>query len=235
MSKHSASTFIASVFSLGAAALGAYAFLIRPWHLRWGATGDEPERRLLGDELTPLAKLQTTHAVTIRAPASDVWAWLVQIGQGRGGFYSYEWIENLLGLNMHNIDRIAPELQDFHAADQVPLAPGGKTALPVDIIVPGESIVMHIENGDLTKFAVMQPGLFRNLTWSFHLRRVDEHTTRLIERLRADWDETWQNRLMVRGYFEPGAFIMQRGMLLGIKARAERAAHERERARASQA
>lgn len=227
MSKRSTLSFITTAFSLGAAALGAYAFFVRPWHLRWGATDVEAGERLLGDDLTPRAKLHTTHAVTVHAPVADVWAWLVQIGQGRGGFYSHEWIENLLGLNIRNIDTISPDLQDFHAADQVPLAPGGRAALPVDIVVPGEAIVMHVEGADLTKFAVMQPGLFRNLTWSFHLRKVDAGTTRLIERVRADWDETWQNQLMVRGYFEPGAFVMQRGMLLGIKERAERAVQAR--------
>ncbi len=227
MSKRASLGFFTSLLSLGAVALGAYTFLLRPWHLRWGATDEEVNAHLTGDDLTPRPRMQTTHAITIHAPAEEVWSWLVQIGQGRGGFYSYDWIENLLGLRMHNVDEIKPELQELHAADQVSLAPDGKTALPIDIIIPNRAIVLHVEDARLTPFAVMQPGLYRSLTWSFHLRKTDDHTTRLIERTRADWDDTWQNRMIVHGYSEPGAFIMQRGMLLGIKARAERRAHEK--------
>ncbi len=227
MSKHSSFAFVTSLLSIFAAALGAYAFFVRPWHMRWGATDEEQKQYFTGDDLTPNARMQTTHAVTINAPAEEVWSWLVQMGQGRGGFYSYDWIENLLGLKMRNVNEIKPELQSLHAADQVPLSPDGKTALPIDIMIPNRAIVMHVENSDLTPFAVMQPGLYRNLTWSFHLRKIDDHTTRLIERTRADWDDTWQNRMAVRGYSEPGAFVMQRGMLLGIKERAERAAREK--------
>lgn len=227
MSKRSKLGFITSLLSLGAAALGAYAFFLRPWHMRWGATDEEANAHLTGDDLTPHPKMQTTHAITINAPVEEVWSWLVQMGQGRGGFYSYDWIENVLGLRMRNVDEIKPELQNLHAADQVPLAPDGKTALPIDIVIPNRAIVMHVEDADLTPFAVMQPGLYRSLTWSFHLRKIDDHTTRLIERTRADWNDTWPNRLIVRGYSEPGAFVMQRGMLLGIKERAERSAREK--------
>lgn len=227
MSKRSSLGTITSILSLGAAALGAYTFFLRPWHMRWGATDEEAGAHLTGDDLTPHPKMQTTHAVTIKAPAEEVWSWLVQMGQGRGGFYSYDWIENLLGLRMRNVDEIKPDLQSLHAADQVPLAPDGKTALPIDIVIPNRAIVMHVEDADLTPFAVMQPGLYRSLTWSFHLRKIDDNTTRLIERTRADWNDTWPNRLIVRGYSEPGAFVMQRGMLLGIKERAERSAREK--------
>lgn len=195
--------------------------------MRWGATDAEAKEHLTGDDLTPSAKLQTTHAITINAPLTDVWPWLLQIGQGRGGFYSYDWIENLLGLKMRNANEIKPELQEMHAADQVPLSPDGKTALPIDILIPRRTIVMHTEGGDLTPFAVMQPGLYRSLTWSFHVRKIDDNTTRLIERTRADWKESVWNRFIVRAYSEPGAFVMQRAMLLGIKERAENAAEQR--------
>ncbi len=215
--------------SLGAATVAAYAFFVRPWHLRWGATPEEAESWLPGDDLTPNPKLHATHAVTIHAPASEVWAWLVQIGQGRGGFYSYTWIENLLGLDIRTARRVRPELQHLHAADAIPLSPDGSAALPVDIVQPQRTLVLHGESLRPKGIAVLQAGAYSNLTWSFHLRPIDDQTTRLIERLRADWHHTWWRTLLIRAYLEPGTFIMQRRMLLGIKERAERAWAERQR------
>ena len=90
-------------------AIASYVLLIRPWHLRWGSSDEETEMKLPGDDLVQEAKLQATHAVTILAPPSQVWPWLIQIGQGRGGFYSYDWIENMMGLDIHNADNILPE------------------------------------------------------------------------------------------------------------------------------
>ena len=76
----------AAVAAASAAAVIAYAFRIRPWHLGWGATDEELNAPLTGDELVPQPKLKATHAITINAPAADVWPWLVQMGQNRGGF-----------------------------------------------------------------------------------------------------------------------------------------------------
>jgi hypothetical protein len=80
-----------------AAVAASYAFLIRPWHLHWGATDEEVKEPLPGDEVVSHPRLEATHAITIDAPASDIWPWLVQMGQNRGGFYSYTWLENLVG------------------------------------------------------------------------------------------------------------------------------------------
>jgi hypothetical protein len=77
---------------LGAAFPWAYAFAIRPWHLRWGATDEEVEKPLPGDELVPDPGIQSTRAITVHAPVEKVWQWLAQVGQDRGGFYSYEWL-----------------------------------------------------------------------------------------------------------------------------------------------
>src|SRR5829696_8726318 len=89
----------------------AYAFVIRPWHLRWGATGEEVDKPLPGDDLVPEPGIESTRAITVEAPAGKVWPWLAQVGQDRGGFYSYEWLENLAGAQMHNADRVHPEWQ----------------------------------------------------------------------------------------------------------------------------
>lgn len=84
----------------GAAMVSAYIFLMRPWHLRWGATTDEVSTPLPGDELVQNTRLNATHAIIINAPASTIWSWLVQIGENRGGFYSYSWLENLVGCHI---------------------------------------------------------------------------------------------------------------------------------------
>ena len=91
--------------------LVAYHLFVRPWYLDWGATDDERDRRLPGDELVPAPGSETTWAVTVEAPSDEVWPWIVQLGQGRGGFYSYSWLENLVGADIHNVDRIVPEFQ----------------------------------------------------------------------------------------------------------------------------
>ncbi len=229
MPKSSRLSTLLALSSVSAAAVAAYTFFVRPWHLRWGATPEEADSWLPGDDLTPNPKLCATHAVTIHAPASEVWAWLVQIGQGRGGFYSYTWIENLLGLDIRNAQRVRPDLQRLHAADAIPLSPDGSAALPVDIVQPGRTLVLHGESLRPKGVAVLHAGTYSNLTWSFHLRPINDQTTRLIERLRADWPDDWRRTLLIRAYLEPGTFIMQRRMLLGIKERAERAWAERQR------
>ena len=99
-----------------AAAALAYKSYVRPWHLRWGATDDEVNETLPGDGIKWNAKVQATHAISIDAPVQEVWRWLVQIGQGRGGFFSYDWLENMCGLEIHNIDEIRPDLQELRWA-----------------------------------------------------------------------------------------------------------------------
>jgi hypothetical protein len=81
--------------ALGSAATLAYLVAVRPWQHRWGATDAEVRAALPGDQYVPRARSQSTRAVTVAAPAAEVWRWLVQFGQGRAGFYSYNWLENL--------------------------------------------------------------------------------------------------------------------------------------------
>jgi hypothetical protein len=191
----------------GAAALSAYIFLIRPWHLRWGATDEETREPLPGDELVPEAQTCATHAVTINAPMSEVWPWLVQIGGDKGGFYSYSWLENLFGCRLRNADSLVPEWQGLKAGDEVwlhPMAP----PLPVEICEPERALVL----GSNTK----DPG-----TWGFFLKKVDDNTTRLIVRGRGYFGRGLLKRLGLYVLFEPAHFIMERKMLLGIKQRAE--------------
>jgi hypothetical protein len=123
---------------LGTAATVLYALLIRPWHLRWGAEPEDEQRELRGDELLPEGETRILHAVTIQAPVERVWPWLAQIGQDRGGFYSYEWLENLAGCEMENADRIHPEWQHRELGETVRLHPAG--GLRVSVFEPGRAL-----------------------------------------------------------------------------------------------
>ncbi len=189
----------------GAVALAAYALFVRPWHLRWGATAEEINMRLPGDELVEHPKLKATHAITISAPVEEVWPWVVQVGQKRGGFYSYTWLENLVGCDMRNADQIVPEWQELRIDDEVWLHPKAPP-LRVLAIEAGRAIVLE-------------------KTWTFFLRPIDEHSTRLIIRGRGEFKPDLKNALLNfilwRGVFEPVHFIMERKMMLGIKQRAE--------------
>ena len=191
----------------GAGALAAYALGVRPWHIRWGATDEELSERLPGDEFVEHPNVEATHAITINAPLSEVWPWLVQIGQDKGGFYSYSWLENLVGCQLHNADRIVPEFQQLKAGDAVRLHPQAPP-LPVLICEPPKVLVLG-NNMDY-------PG-----TWGFYLNEVDENTTRLVIRGRGDWKPGMLNWLGAHVLFEPAHFIMERKMMLGIKCRAE--------------
>lgn len=211
-----------TLFNLAGGTATLYLMVIRPWFLKWGATDAEVRRPLAGDERVPAPRINATHAVTIHAPVAAVWPWLVQMGQGRGGFYSYDWIENLMGLNIHNADRIIPEFQDLKIGDILPLAPNG-FGMPVAILEPRQTLLVH---GDTRVGGPgtpnMKPGDYLNVSWGWFLDAIDERTTRLVARWRADWNPSPWNTLYYRAFLEPGAFLMERKNLLGIKQRAER-------------
>jgi hypothetical protein len=210
---------LAAVF---AALVAVYEFLLRPRHLRWGSTDEEVDLQLPGDELVEDPKLQATHAVTIHAPPSQVWPWLVQIGQGRGGFYSYDFIENAMGLDIHSTYRILPEHQDLNAGDLIPLSPDG-FGLRVGIIEAGKNLVLFGDSRQEESGSgpVLQPGDYMAASWGFYLFDTGDGSTRLVERIRIDWKEAPQNTFFYRVFLEPGSFVMERKMLLGVKERAE--------------
>jgi hypothetical protein len=187
---------------------------VRRW-LNWGATEYEQGAELPGDELVPGKSAVTTRAVSIEAPAGEVWRWLVQIGQDRGGLYSYDWLENIFGLHVHSTGEIREEWQHLAPGDMVRLVPKGwlglpeGLALPVARVDPGRSIVLREQPPEQPWDAV----------WSFHVLPLGACRCRLLSRARS---------VPVRGagrlaatVMEPVTLVMTRKMLLGIKRRAE--------------
>lgn len=213
-------------FILGAAAAGAgaaavYTWIIRPWHLRWGTQGGEASAPLPGDDLLANPMLCATHAITINAKPAQVWPWLAQLGQGRGGFYSYDVLENLMGLDIHTANQILPQYQHIQPGDLVPLSPDG-FGFPVAIAEPNRALVLHGDTRE-DKNPALPVGKddYLAATWGFYLFETGCCCTRLVERWKASWTPSIQNTLFYRLFLEPGAFIMEHRMLQGIKARAE--------------
>jgi hypothetical protein len=196
---------------LGAAAIAATILLsplLRPWYSKWGATEIEVDKRLPGDERVPKPTLLSTRAITIRAPMVEVWPWLVQMGQGRGGLYSYERLENLVGCGMRNADRIIPEQQHLQVGDKIRLSQDeGTPAFVVQAIEPGQAIILGGDDPPTT--------------WSFILEPIDKYSSRLIIRFRQQYEPTFANVVGWRVFTDPITFVMERKMLQGIKARAE--------------
>jgi hypothetical protein len=185
-----------SLAFVGTGAVVVYVLVIRPSLLTWGASAAERAKSLPGDELVERPGIQTTRAVTVAAPIEEVWPWLAQLGQDRGGFYSYEWLENLAGCRMRNADRIHPEWQRREV---------------------GETVLLHPLSGlKLARFEPNHAYAFEG--WYFVLEPEDGRT-RLIARGR------YPSGLASVAYallLELPHFVMERKMLLGIKERAER-------------
>lgn len=194
-------------------AVAAGVALVRAQYLRWGATDDELKVALPGDELVPVADLTATRAVTVRAAAGGVWPWIAQLGQGRGGFYSYDFLENVVGCDIHSAERVVPEWQSIEVGDAVNLHP--EVDLIVAVVEPGRALVLR---GGVPIGRTPPPYDF---TWAFVLRDQADGTTRLVVRECYGYSRRWACLLV-----EPAeliSFVMSQRMLRGIKERAERA------------
>jgi hypothetical protein len=199
----------------GAAVIGsaaAYLLVVRPWQLRWGTTNEERDATLTGDDLIPTPDLMATRAITVHARADQVWPWIAQLGQGRGGFYSYDALENLVGCHIHSADQIVPEWQGVKVGDQVKLHP--EVALDVAVVEQGRALVLR---GGVPMGTVPPP---YDTTWAFILQEQPDGTTRLLVRERYAYTQRWAPLLV-----EPVAvvaFVMSQRMLRGIRDRAQR-------------
>lgn len=214
--------------ALAVAGAGVYVVAVRPWARRWGATPEEALREMPGDDLVPDARDVTTRAVTIDAPPAAVWPWLVQMGQGRGGLYSYDWLENLFGLDFHSAESIIPELQGLRVGETISLAPDNAMPLVVMVLEPERALV--IRTCDRATGAPLPPGDYPKGeiagSWAWMLEPLPAERTRLVARWRSAWRPSPAVTIFQALVLEPAQFIMERRMLLGIKARAERAWRE---------
>jgi len=201
--------------------------VLRRRYNRWGATDEELARPMPGDELVVDPRLTYTRAITIDAPPEDVWPWLVQYGQGRGGFYSSDAVENLIGCDIHSTDEILPEHQHLAVGDLI--RSGGRDTFPCWIVMQVEPPSTLVLQGAGTPAEVDVPEVVDQVpergyvasTWQWILEPVDDgRRTRLIVRQRCTYSP---NQSVLWHVIEPLNFVMERKMLLGIKARAEAA------------
>jgi hypothetical protein len=197
---------VIGLYALGALAV-LYWIVVRLWYLRWGVTDAELTRPMLGDKEVADPNYAAMVGVTIDARPEHIWPWLLQMGNGRGGMYSYDWLDRLVGyLNQPSARRSLPESR-HSGAGIVPLA-GAAGGFPVLAVAPYQALVFSGEASGC------------RWEWELDLYALDKHHTRLISRNRARFPRSARSPLLML-VLEPAAFIMTRKTLLGIKRRAE--------------
>jgi hypothetical protein len=185
---------------IAAGAIGTYLLMVGPWQRRWGATEDEVRRGMPGDTLLRQNAPSTTRAITTDASPEAVFPWLLQIGYGRGGWYSYDWIDND---GKTSVGRIDPALQRLTVGDRFEMLPG--IGPIVSEIVPNH----HIVSGGETD------------SWCLLVEPTPDGRTRLISRWRQDWPRSAGTYLWI-ALSDPGSFLMEQKMLRRIRDLAER-------------
>ena len=229
-----------SFIGLAAAGFAGYRYVVEPWWRSWGVDPSESDRPLPGDELVPAPTEIETRGITIAAPPSRVWPWLVQMGFGRAGWYSYDRMD----MAGRSADRIVSEWQAIAVGDTLPTHPGG--GFVIKAIEPERALVLYLDNDVVQSWTdrhgehpegngktpanLAAAGAFMNAaqppefaaSWAFVLEPLGEDRTRLIERFRVRFGEgrAWNRyTLPMMGF---GVFVMMRKQMLGIKERAER-------------
>lgn len=201
--------------------VGTYAFVfvcflwfVRPWYLSWGARGDEQRAELPGDEIVENPGEQTTRAITIHAPADQIWPWLAQLGQDRGGFYSYRRLENLVGCDMPAPGGLLPDKQHWQVGDKLWMYPpdkaNGQGFATLRTLIPGRALAFGTRMFGTT---IDEP---ENGSWAFVLVPVDAQTTRFLVRGRGAAGRSLLGTAFDRSIFEPVQFAMERRMMVGI-------------------
>ena len=224
------SSFKEILENIGGAAMVAGTVILRPLlvsrYQRWNTTGDETTRPLPGDERVPTPLVTQTLAVTINASPASVWPWLAQIGQERGGMYSYDMLENIARCQMHNADEIVPEWE-LQVGDLVRLGPPG---YPVDKVVDmqrGHWLLLagaDIKTGEVPDPPKPGQTEYTNYSWVFYLQERPAGRTRLITRSHLDYaPRSFALKMIWEWFTDPIGFVMTRKMLLEIKQRAEKA------------
>ncbi|MFZ5821256.1 MAG: hypothetical protein ACOYYJ_15275 [Chloroflexota bacterium] len=196
---------LAILAAVGLTAL--YLKWLRPWQLRWGATGDELTRAMPGDDDVSSPSFDATRGVTVHAPPEAIYPWIVQIGMTRAGWYSYDLLDNL---GRPSARQLLPEHQQIYAGQLIPMSPDGKYGVYVKEFKQNEWILWNDQEGDTT--------------WFWGLYPDGENRTRLVTRVRMKYH--WNSPAALFNLLvEFGDLPMMRKCLLGIKERAEAMAH----------
>lgn len=210
---------------LSGAAIMAASFLtpfLREERSRWGVDEATAQRPYPGDERIPEPRWGWTHGIEIDAPASEVWGWIAQIGADRGGFYSYQWLENVAGCDLRNAETVRPEWAVKEGGSLLlhPRMP----PLKVEAVSPGRWFLAHAGPDD----AARASGKWIETTWLFLVEPLGESRCRFLSRYRCASSDDLVTRLSFGPtVVEPIGFAMDRRMLLGVKERAEKAFHAR--------
>ena len=179
-----------------------YWIFIRPTHINWGATSAEINMKFPSDELISPNRIVSTRAININATKEKIWPWIAQTGQNRGGFNSYYWLENLFGAKMVNANSIHPGWQNPQLGDTV----------------------YYGKNEGYAIVSLVKPNEYYSLSgWTFYLQAIDTATTKLIVRYPSmEVRQSKFTTMYYYGLFESLHFIMESGMMMGIKQKAER-------------
>jgi hypothetical protein len=189
------------------------------WQQRWGATEEECVVSLPGDELVAEPATQVTRAITIDASPEQVWPWIVQLGADRGGFYSYDWLENLFGLEIHSAPDIVPAWQDLQVGDVVFASRDRTAGWYVVDLRPNQALVLKVANLAAGRPLRRDEQLKWEFLWTFALRSTSSGGTRLLVRERTAFGSA-----LTRAAMAPVgvvSFAMTRRMLMGIKTRVD--------------
>jgi hypothetical protein len=208
-----------SLLASFAAIVAVFFVFVRPWYQQWGATAEEARRPLPGDEIVPNAAAQETRAITIDANLERVWPWLAQLGQDRGGFYSYDLLENLVGCRMPTEDRLRPDRQSWQVGDKLWMYPpnraGGAGFATLHDYVPGRAL------GFGTRAIGTPLDAPEDGSWSFVLEPLGDSLTRLLVRGRVAAGRSLLGVVVDRSIFEPMHFVMERRTMIGLRQLAE--------------
>lgn len=191
--------------------------ILRSWYNRWGASDQELVQPLPGDELVPSYKLGYTRAITIQAPVEHVWPWIAQMGQGRGGLYSYEGLENLIGCEITSSDKILPQFQNPQPGDLIRLGKKGYPCFSVAAVESPDTLVLVSANPQTEipgSYSDKSEKGFSIATWQWALHPLGSDSTRLMVRQRLDFS---QDMAVIWRITEPIGFVMERKMLKSIR------------------
>jgi hypothetical protein len=216
---------IVSAILIGVFAVAGAAYIVAnmSW-LEWDNTDEDVQTTMPGDNLTSHPNWTYTHAITINAPADRIFPWVDQIGQDRGGFYSYDILENLAGCKIRNTDRIHPEWQYKGDGTETMILHPKMPPLRIEKVIPGVALIVHAGNFVKAdgKAKTIKESDYVNMTWVFYLKKLDWNRTRLLVRWRACYYPSKENEMWygpkITGFMN---FIMGDAMIRGIKQRAE--------------